>query len=135
ANDALASVASNERSLSTIGLKSDVTRLIGSHTLKGGIDLTMLRPEENLFFYGEGYIAFSHLLGLPHVHLRGPNRGPITFADHRTGGQASAYVQDTVQFTRALTANVGLRFDRYSLAMSDLIGTVSPCPIPTSVRG
>src|SRR5438876_771297 len=119
ANDALASVASNERSLSTIGLKSDLTRLIGSHTLKGGIDLTMLRPEENLFFYGEGYIAFSHLLGLPHVHLRGPNRGPITFADHRTGGQGSAYAQDTMQLTRGLTVNAGLRFDRYSLATSD----------------
>src|SRR5437667_385935 len=119
ANDALAAVASNERSLSTIGLKSDVTRLIGSHTLKGGIDLTILRPEENLFFYGEGYIAFSHLLGLPHVHLRGPNRGPITFTDHRTGCQGSAYVQDTMQLTRGLTVNAGLRFDRYSLATSD----------------
>ncbi|PYS19512.1 MAG: hypothetical protein DMG17_02220 [Acidobacteria bacterium] len=119
ANDALASVASNERSLSTIGLKGDLTRLIGSHTLKGGIDLTMLRPDENLFFYGEGYTAFSHLLGLPHVHLRGPNRGPITFADHRTGGQGSAYVQDTMQLTGALTVNAGLRFDRYSLAASD----------------
>ena len=119
ANDPLASVASNERSLSTIGLKGDLTRLIGSHTLKGGIDLTILRPDENLFFLGEGYIAFSHLLGLPHVHLRGPNRGPITFGDHRTGGQGSAYVQDTMQLTRALTVNAGLRFDRYSLATSD----------------
>src|SRR5881296_444688 len=119
ANDPLASVASNERSLSTIGLKGDLTRLVGSHTLKGGIDLTMLRPDENLLFYGEGYTAFSHLLGLPHVHLRGPNRGPITFADHRTGGQGSAYVQDTMQLTGALTVNAGLRFDRYSLAASD----------------
>src|SRR5204863_4735016 len=41
-NDPLASVASNERSLSTVGLKSDLTRLIGSHTLKAGLDLTML---------------------------------------------------------------------------------------------
>src|SRR5215510_10705159 len=119
ANDPLASVASNERSLSTIGLKGDVTRFIGSHTLKGGIDLTMLRPDENLFFSGEGYIAFSHLLGLPHVHLRGPNRGPITFVGEKTGGQGSAYIQDTVQLTRGLSANIGLRFDRYSLATSD----------------
>src|SRR5207244_12259401 len=48
-----------------------------------------------------------------------PNRGPITFTDHRTGGQGSAYVQDTMQLTRALTVNAGLRFDRYSLATSD----------------
>ena len=119
ANDARASFASNERTLSTIGLKSDVTRLIGSHTLKGGLDVTLLRPNENLFFDGEGYISFSHLLDLPHVHLRGPNRGPITFAEQKTGGQGSGYLQDTVQLMRGLTANVGLRFDRYSLATSD----------------
>src|SRR5215510_12832415 len=118
ANDPLASVASNERSLSTIGLKGDVTRFIGSHTLKGGIDLTMLRPDENLFFSGEGYIAFSHLLGLPHVHLRGPNRGPITFSDQKTGGQVSGYVQDSVQLTRNLRLDTGVRYDGYSLAAS-----------------
>ncbi len=41
--DTLASIANNERRLSTAGLKSDVTRSIGPHTLKGGVDLTMLR--------------------------------------------------------------------------------------------
>jgi len=119
AYDPLAAFARNERTLSTAGFKTDVTRFAGSHTVKAGLDLTLLRPNENLFFYGEGYISFSHLVGLPHVHLRGPNRGPITFSGEKTGGQGSAYLQDTVQLARGLTANVGLRFDRYSLATSD----------------
>jgi hypothetical protein len=117
-DDPLASFAVNERTLLTAGLKSDVTRIAGAHTLKAGFDLSLLRPDEGLFFYGEGYIAFSHLLHLPHVHLRGPDRGPIRFSQQKTGGAGSAYFQDTVQLTKSLSANVGLRFDRYSLAMS-----------------
>jgi outer membrane receptor protein involved in Fe transport len=118
AYDPLASVAQNERTLFTTGLKSDVTRFSGRHTVKAGIDLVLLRPDESLFFYGEGYIAFSHLVGLPHVHLRGPNRGPITFAERKTGGQVSGYVQDSVQLTQNLRLDTGLRYDGYSLATS-----------------
>jgi len=119
ANDPLASSAGNERKVFTEGLKSDLTHFLGRHTLKGGVDLVLLRPDENLFFNGEGYITFSHLLGLPHVHLRGPNRGPITIAEKRTGGQASAYVQDAMQVTRKLRVDAGLRYDGYNLATSD----------------
>jgi len=118
ASDPLSAFAQNRRTLSTTGFKSDVTWFAGRHSVKGGVDLVLLRPDENLFFYGEGYIAFSHLLGLPHVHLRGPNRGPITFAERKTGGQASGYVQDAVQLTGNLRLDAGLRYDGYSLATS-----------------
>src|SRR5262249_42691945 len=86
-NDPLEAFARNERTLTTGGFKTDVTRFVGSHTVKAGLDLTLLHPNEDLFFFGEGYISFSHLVGLPHVHLRGPNRGPITYAGEKTGGQ------------------------------------------------
>jgi outer membrane receptor protein involved in Fe transport len=62
----------------------------------------------------EGSNAFSRLIGAPEADLR----GPIAFAGRKTGGQVSAYMQDSVQLTRGLTANIGLRFDQYSLATS-----------------
>ena len=114
----LASIAENDRTLWTTGIKSDLTVLRGRHTIKGGLDLVRLRPEESLFFYGEGYVAFSHTQGLPHSHLRGPNRGPIVFNGEKAGGQGSIYVQDSIQWTRNLRTQAGLRFDRYSLETS-----------------
>jgi hypothetical protein len=114
----LASVAQNSRTLWTTGIKGDLTMLLKRHTIKGGIDLVRLRPEESLFFYGEGYVALSHVLGLPHSHLRGPDRGPITFNGEEAGGEASVYVQDSFEWTRNLRTQVGLRFDRYDLKMS-----------------
>ena len=33
-----------DRTLGTFGIKSDITRLSGRHTVKGGIDLVLLRP-------------------------------------------------------------------------------------------
>ncbi|MBI4442397.1 MAG: TonB-dependent receptor, partial [Acidobacteria bacterium] len=41
------------------------------------------------------------------------------FAQQKTGGQISLYLQDKVQLTQGLTADLGLRYDRYSLATSD----------------
>ncbi|MBI4464379.1 MAG: TonB-dependent receptor, partial [Acidobacteria bacterium] len=118
ASSQLSTYASSESILQTFGLKSDLTRFIGRHTIKSGLDAVLLRPEEDLFFYGEGYVRLTHELGLPHVHLRGPNRGPIVFSGEETGGQISLYLQDKIQVTNGLTADIGLRYDRYSLAMS-----------------
>jgi outer membrane receptor protein involved in Fe transport len=78
----------------------------------------MLRPDESLQYLSQPWIDYTHLIGQGHIHFRGPNRGPVLFEQEKTGGQASVYVQDTVQLSRALVANVGLRFDRYSLAVS-----------------
>lgn len=115
-----------ERTLRTFGLKSDITRFRGRHTVKGGIDLVLLRPREDLYYLSQPWITFTHLPNVnePHVHFRGPNRGPglarpALFNGSETGGQASAFLQDRIQLTRNLTVDVGVRADRYSLAISE----------------
>ena len=115
-----------ERSLATVGVKGDVTRVHGRHTVKGGMDLVLLRPREDLYYLSQPWITYTHLpeVDEPHVHFRGPNRGagvprPVVFHGEETGGEASAFLQDKIQLTRELTVDIGVRFDRYSLAISE----------------
>lgn len=115
-----------DRTLGTFGVRGDVTRLSGRHTVKGGVDLVMLRPREDFSYLSQPWIDFTHLpeVNESHVHFRGPNLGPgvprpVIFTGQQTGGQASAFVQDKVQVTPSVTVDLGLRFDRYSLAFSE----------------
>ena len=114
-----------ERTLDTFGIKSDMTRLYGRHAVKGGIDLALLRPREDLYHLSQPWIDFTHLpeVNEDHVHFRGPNVAagvprPVVFNGSKTGGQASLFLQDKMQLTSRFTVDVGLRFDRYSLAMA-----------------
>ena len=115
-----------ERTLRTFGVKTDVTHLRGRHALKGGVDLVLLRPHEDLYYLSQPWIDFTHLpdVNESHVHFRGPNLGvgiprPVVFTGEETGGQASVFLQDKMQVTSALTVDMGVRFDRYSLAISE----------------
>jgi outer membrane receptor protein involved in Fe transport len=115
-----------DRTLSTFGVKGDVTRVAGRHAVKGGVDIVLLRPDEEFSYLSQPWIDFTHLpeVNEPHVHFRGPNAGagvprPVIFADKETGGQISVYAQDKLQFASGLTIDAGLRFDRYTLAVSE----------------
>jgi outer membrane receptor protein involved in Fe transport len=115
-----------ERVLHTLGVKSDLTRIAGRHALKGGVDLVSLRPREELSYLSQPWIDFTHRpdVNENHVHFRGPNLGPgiprpVMFSGKEDGGQASLFVQDKVQVTSSLTVDVGVRFDRYSLVISE----------------
>jgi outer membrane receptor protein involved in Fe transport len=120
-NDRYGAKLNSERSLGTYGIKGDGTRFLGRHTLKGGVDLVLLRPDERFSFLSQPWIDFTHLpeVNQGHIHFRGPNRGPVVFEQQKTGGQISLYLQDKIQLTRGLTADIGLRLDRYSLAIAD----------------
>jgi outer membrane receptor protein involved in Fe transport len=122
-SDRYGAKADTERRLGTFGIKSDVTRFLGRHTFKGGVDLVLLRTDERLYYLSQPWIDYTHLIGQSHIHFRGPNLGagiprPVVFAQKETGGQASVYMQDKVQLARGLTADIGLRYDAYSLAVS-----------------
>lgn len=112
-----------ERTLRTLGVKTDVTHVAGRHVLKGGVDLVLLRPHEDLYYLSQPWIDFTHLpdVNESHVHFRGPNLGvglprPVVFTGEETGGQASVFVQDKMQMTSALTIDMGLRFPERAFA-------------------
>lgn len=115
AHGPLAAQADLERELLTVGGKADVTRSAGRHILKAGVDVVRLRPREDLTYRYAGYRDFTHLLGLPHIHVAGQT---IAFNERDAGGQASAYVQDAVHLGTRITADLGLRVDHYSLVAS-----------------
>jgi outer membrane receptor protein involved in Fe transport len=124
--DAFGAITDAERSLATFGVKSDVTRFLGRHTVKTGVDLVVLRPREDLYYLSQPWIDFTHRpeVNETHVHFRAPSLGPgiprpVVFGAEETGGQASVYVQDKLQLTSNLTVDAGVRVDRYSLAISE----------------
>jgi hypothetical protein len=104
-----------ERELVTIGGKVDVTRLAGRHAIKAGLDAVRLRPEEDLAYNYGGFRDFAHLVGLPHIHI---TDNVINFVGRESGGQLSGYVQDNFQISDRVTADVGLRVDRYNLLLA-----------------
>lgn len=89
----------------TLGAKSDYTQSIGRrHLLKLGVDTTWLRLREDFLFDPR-----QHDIELPAFAFRGRN----------TGGQVSLYAQDQLRLSDHFTANVGLRYDQYSLVASE----------------
>ena len=111
ANGPLTVVAQVERELFTLGGKIDATRFSGRHALKAGVDAVRLRPRESLAYRYDGYLEFTHLVGLPHIHV--PE--PIVYDGAESGGQVSAYVQDSIQAGSRVTIDAGVRVDRYAL--------------------
>jgi outer membrane receptor protein involved in Fe transport len=85
----------------TLGAKSDYSLFIGSqHAIKTGIDLTLLSLREDSSFDPRDN----------EVEIE-----PFDFRGRKTGGQASFYIQDQVRPFKKFTANLGLRYDQYSV--------------------
>ncbi|OFW01785.1 MAG: hypothetical protein A3I61_05790 [Acidobacteria bacterium RIFCSPLOWO2_02_FULL_68_18] len=100
------------RELLTVGGKVDITRSAARHTLKAGIDVVRLQLREDLTYDYAGYRDFTHLFAMPHLHVTDQR---IAFDERDTGDQASAYVQDAILLGNRITADVGLRVDRYEV--------------------
>lgn len=100
-SDPVSIQAQGLRNDTTLGLKSDYSLLLGSRqTIKTGVDLTLFRLREDYSFDPrENEIDI----------------GTFDFGGRKTGGQAALYFQDEVRLLDHLTANLGLRYDQYSL--------------------
>ena len=88
----------------TLGAKTDYSLFIGSRqAIKTGIDLMLLRLREDFSFDpSDNDIEIV----------------PFDFRGRKTGGQASFYIQDQLRPFKNFTANLGVRYDQYSLVTS-----------------
>jgi hypothetical protein len=111
----LTAQAAQTRELVTVGGKVDVARFIGSHSIKAGVDAVRLGPDEALTYNYGGFRDLAHLVGLPHIHI---TDNTINFAGDESGGQVSGYVQDDIRLSDRVTADLGVRVDRYDLLLS-----------------
>jgi len=88
----------------TLGAKSDYSLFVGTqHAIKAGIDLALLRLREDFSFDPRDN----------EIEIE-----PFDFRGRKTGGQASFYFQDQFKPFKNFTANLGLRYDQYSVVTS-----------------
>jgi hypothetical protein len=106
--------AAQDRSLANTGANLAVSKSLGGHVLKAGLQAKRF-PIEETFRFGITDPGFND----PESEEYNPNlapfdltRGgaPFTFHGSRTGRYVAAYLQDTFQW-RNLTVNAGLRYD------------------------
>ncbi len=102
-SDPVTPFGSGSRSTLTTGLKSDLTYARGGHTIKTGLDLTLLRLRESFDF-----------------DPRDPadDLGPLSFQGRDLGGQVSLYFQDHFSPARNFTVDAGLRWDQANIVGS-----------------
>jgi len=103
-SDSLSIQAGGLRNDITLGAKSDYSLYVGSrHAIKAGVDLMLLRLREDFSFDPRDNEVETE---------------PFDFRGRKTGGQASVYFQDQYRPFRNFTANLGLRYDQYSIVTS-----------------
>lgn len=100
-----------DRTLRRTGMLASVTHHRGKHVVKTGIEATRLRLHEDFAFFvtdddeGEG-------AGFSEAALEHDEDDPFVFNGRATPTLFAFYAQDSIQFGRGLTIDVGVRLDR-----------------------
>jgi TonB dependent receptor/Carboxypeptidase regulatory-like domain/TonB-dependent Receptor Plug Domain len=110
--------AEQDRRHARHGFIASLTKAVGKHTFKFGVEATRITPREYFSFaITDEEEAEEFDISEPAQEFDLDN--PFVFRDRRTGTTTSAYVQDVVSPVRNLKLTLGLRFDRSTLPVTD----------------
>ncbi len=115
--------AGQERKHSRFGLIANLTHAVKNHTFKFGIDASRVTPRE-FFTFAVTNAVVAGANGLSDAALAFDRNHPFVFREQTTGHQEALFAQDNFSLLKNLTINAGVRFDHYSLKVTDSM--VSP---------
>lgn len=132
-SDPISVQASGLRNNLTLGLRSDYTNFVNSrHTIKTGLELTLYRLREDFQFdprftdEPESFAGKITKRNLSQDDSDGsgeeeeiPLLPAFNFRGRETGGNLGFYFQDKIKLSNNFVANLGLRYDQYSLLTSE----------------
>lgn len=110
--------AEQDRAHTRTGFIASLTHQRGGHTFKAGIEASRIAPREFFTFH----ITDEDVAEEREVSdeaLEFDDDDPFVFRDRRVRGQFSFYAQDQFSPARNLSLQLGLRYDRSSLLVSD----------------
>lgn len=107
------------RSDLTAGLKGDYLQVAGGgrHVVKAGADVMVLSLREDFFLDPRADEAGGESARRREEADEEAGPEAFSFRGRRTGFEGSLYAQDEARLARGLTANVGLRYDRYDVGV------------------
>ena len=117
-------LAFQDRYVRTGGSVGAFSYAVQKHKVKFGYQLTGRQVGENFTFAVTEPDVFPPLLGeagrrIPNPVLRFTPAAPFRFRDEDTEWLVAVYAQDHFTVTRRLTLDIGLRWDRYHLLLSE----------------